>query len=74
LLTPREKEALQLLAEGLDNAAIARKLVVATRTVQNHISHIYRKLGVTSRTQAVLFAIRHGLAQGLPASDARDGR
>ncbi|MBC8254732.1 MAG: response regulator transcription factor [Ardenticatenia bacterium] len=74
LLTPREKEALQLLAEGLDNAAIARRLVVARRTVQNHISNIYRKLGVTSRTQAVLFAIRHGLAQGSPVSDARDGR
>jgi DNA-binding NarL/FixJ family response regulator len=61
-LTPRELEILCLLAEGLDNTAIAERLTVTKRTVQNHISNIYGKLGVTSRTEAMLYAIRHGLA------------
>ncbi len=65
MLTSREVETLRLLARGLDNTAIARKLVVAKRTVQNHISSIYGKLGVTSRTEAALLAIRHGLASAL---------
>ena len=63
MLTPREIETLRLLGRGLDNTAIARELVVTKRTVQNHISTIYGKLGVTSRTEAMLYAIRHGLAQ-----------
>ena len=62
-LTPRELEILCLLAEGLDNTAIAERLTVTKRTVQNHISSIYGKLGVTLRTEAMLYAIRHGLAQ-----------
>ncbi len=62
-LTPREMEVLCLLAQGLDNAAIAQKLVVTKRTVQNHVSNIYGKLNVTSRTEAVLYAIRHGLVE-----------
>lgn len=62
-LTPREIETLRLLGRGLDNTAIARELVVTKRTVQNHISTIYGKLGFTSRTEAMLYAIRHGLAQ-----------
>ena len=68
-LTPRELEVLRLLAQGLDNAAIARALVVTKRTVQNHVSNIYGKLNLTSRTEAVLYAIRHGLAQVSPAAD-----
>lgn len=62
-LTPREMEILQLLSEGLDNTAIAEKLMVTKRTVQNHISNIYGKLGVTSRTEAMLYAIRCGWTQ-----------
>ena len=62
-LTPREMEVLCWLARGLDNAAIARQLVVTTRTIQNHVSTIYGKLGVASRTEAALYAIRHGLVQ-----------
>lgn len=61
VLTPRETEVLRLLAQGLDNAAIAQALVVTKRTVQNHVSTIYGKLGVDSRTQAALYAIRRGL-------------
>jgi len=60
-LTPREMEVLCLLAQGLDNAAIAERLVVTKRTIQNHVSTIYGKLGVDSRTQAALYAIRRGL-------------
>jgi two-component system, NarL family, response regulator DegU len=62
-LTQRELEILCLLAEGLDNTAIAEKLTLTKRTVQNHISNIYGKLGVTSRTEAMLYALRHGLTQ-----------
>jgi DNA-binding NarL/FixJ family response regulator len=62
-LTPRELEVLCLLAQGLDNAAIARRLVLTTRTVQNHVSNIYGKLGVASRTEAALVAIRRGLVK-----------
>jgi DNA-binding NarL/FixJ family response regulator len=62
-LTPRETEVLCLLGQGLDNAAIAQRLVVAKRTVQNYVSRIYAKLGVSSRTEAALYAIRHGLVQ-----------
>jgi len=70
-LTRREKEVLCLLAEGLDNTAIARRLVITTRTVQNHVSNLYSKLGTSSRTEAALYAIRHGLvrvtqADGIP--------
>jgi DNA-binding NarL/FixJ family response regulator len=62
-LTPREQQILSLLAEGLDNTAIAENLTVTKRTVQNHISNIYGKLGLASRTEAMLYAIRHGLVQ-----------
>lgn len=66
-LTPREIEVLCLLAQGLDNDAIAQRLVVTKRTVQNHVSNIYGKLEVTSRTEAALWAIRRGLVQIPPA-------
>jgi DNA-binding NarL/FixJ family response regulator len=72
-LTPRELDTLRLLGRGLDNTAIARELVVTKRTVQNHISTIYAKLGVTSRTEAMLYAIRHGLAQVSLEENAPDG-
>ena len=65
LLTPREMEVLRLLAQGLDNTAIAQQLVITRRTVQNHVSSIYGKLGVESRIEAALYAIRHGLARVL---------
>ncbi len=52
-LTERELEVLRLLSEGLTNAEIAAELVVAHSTVKTHINHIYAKLGITQRTQAV---------------------
>ena len=72
-LTPSETEVLRLLARGLDNAAIAQRLVVTKRTVQNHVSNIYGKLGVASRTEAALMAIRHGLVQIPGAGETLDG-
>jgi DNA-binding NarL/FixJ family response regulator len=72
-LTRSETEVLRLLAQGLDNAAIAQRLVVTKRTVQNHVSNIYGKLGVASRTEAALMAIRHGLAQVSEVEDTHDG-
>lgn len=70
-LTPSERQVLALLAQGLDNAAIAAQLVITKRTVQNHISNIYGKLNVATRTEAMLYALRHGLAQLEPMDDAR---
>ena len=72
-LTPREQEVLSLLAQGLGNAAIARKLVVTKRTVQNHVSNIYGKLGVASRTEAALVAIGRGWVEVPSEEDAHGG-
>jgi LuxR family transcriptional regulator, maltose regulon positive regulatory protein len=55
-LTEREVELLRLLVAGLSNAEIAEKLVIAVSTVKSHVNHIYGKLGVGSRTQAVIKA------------------
>jgi non-specific serine/threonine protein kinase len=64
-LTEREREVLRLAADGLHNKEIAAQLVISIRTVEAHFSHILAKLGVSSRTEAVVFA----LAQGwVPAS------
>jgi predicted ATPase/DNA-binding CsgD family transcriptional regulator len=69
LLTPREREVLQLLAEGNSNAAIADHLFISQRTVTTHLSRLYAKLEVTTRTEAVALAIRMGLVT--PPSDRR---
>ncbi|TLN00093.1 response regulator transcription factor [bacterium] len=58
-LTPREEEILCLIACGVHNKDIANKLFISEKTVKNHISSIFRKLGVEDRTQAVLFAIKN---------------
>jgi ATP/maltotriose-dependent transcriptional regulator MalT len=55
-LTRREQEVLELIAAGLSNQAIAERLFVATSTVKSYINSIFRRLGVTSRTQAVAAA------------------
>jgi HD-GYP domain-containing protein (c-di-GMP phosphodiesterase class II) len=60
-LTPREVEVLGLLARGLSNKEIARRLVIAPKTVSNHAEHIYAKTGAQTRAAAGLFAMRHGL-------------
>jgi DNA-binding NarL/FixJ family response regulator len=62
-LTPREKEVLQALAEGLSDRELARSLHVNIDTVQTHMGNIRQKLEVASRLQALVFAIRHGVVE-----------
>jgi len=60
-LTPREREILKLVAQGKSNRDIARTLVISERTARTHASNVLTKLGLASRTQAALWAIREGL-------------
>jgi PAS domain S-box-containing protein len=62
-LTPREREVLQALADGLDSKAIADRLHISVRTEQNHIANILAKLGVHSRLQAIVFVLRYGVVE-----------
>jgi HD-GYP domain-containing protein (c-di-GMP phosphodiesterase class II) len=66
-LTTREVEVLRLLARGLSNKQIAERLVISRKTVDNHVEHIYTKIGVSNRARASLFASRHALLA--PAED-----
>ena len=63
LLTEREREILRLAACGLSNARIGERLFVSLRTVQVHLTHIFNKLGVGSRTEAVIVGLRRGVLQ-----------
>jgi DNA-binding NarL/FixJ family response regulator len=60
-LTPREREVLQALAEGLDTAEVAARLHITVRTARNHTANILAKLGVHSQLQALVFAVRYGV-------------
>ena len=62
VLTAREKEVLVLVAEGRSNKDIAAHLVISERTARTHVSHLLAKMGLSSRTQAALLAIKEGLA------------
>lgn len=62
-LTSREREILQLLAEGESNRSIAEKLFITEKTVKNHLTNIFQKLNVSDRTQAVLYAIKNKLVK-----------
>lgn len=60
-LTPRERDVLRLLAQGLSNHDLAATLYVSEKTVKTHVSSILQKLRLADRTQAALFAVHHGL-------------
>ncbi|MFJ3923461.1 response regulator [Streptomyces sp. NPDC090022] len=60
-LTEREREVLSLIADGRSNREIARALVLSEKTVKTHVSNILMKLDLADRTQAALWAVRHGL-------------
>jgi len=63
-LTERELEVLRLIAAGLNNREIAERLVISDKTVKTHVSSILGKLHLEDRTQAAIYALRHGLAPG----------
>jgi DNA-binding CsgD family transcriptional regulator len=58
-LTPTERDVVRLVSEGLANNDIASRLFISPRTVQSHLTHVYNKLGVSSRVQLVQEAARH---------------
>ncbi len=60
-LTNREKEVLALLTEGITYKGVADRLVISETTVKTHVNNIFQKLQVNDRTQAVLYALKHGL-------------
>ncbi|MFJ3539995.1 response regulator [Streptomyces sp. NPDC090109] len=62
-LTEREREVLDLIADGRSNREIARALVLSEKTVKTHVSNILMKLDLADRTQAALWAVRHGLTR-----------
>ena len=70
-LTPREREVVALVGEGLKNEQIAERLYVSEKTVRNNLTVIYDKLGVSNRLELILFAQRSGLAE-MPGRKASD--
>ncbi len=68
-LSEREREVLAMVARGLPNKLIARELAISEKTVKAHLTSVYRTIGVTDRTQAALWAERHGL--GGPRTEVR---
>jgi DNA-binding NarL/FixJ family response regulator len=62
-LTAREREVLELIATGLTNDEIADRLVLGAGTIKTHVNHIFLKLGIRNRAEAVIFAFDHGLAK-----------
>ncbi len=64
VLTERETQVLRLVAKGKTNAAIANALCIAEPTVRFHLQSVYDKIGVRSRTQAAIWAVKHGWGDG----------
>ncbi len=69
VLTKQERAILTLVARGWRNAKIASELFISTRTVETHLYHIFDKLGVSSRTEAALYALNFGIANLSESSD-----
>jgi two-component system, NarL family, response regulator DegU len=63
LITKREEEVLQLIADGCSTPEVAQKLYISQKTVKNHLASIYEKLNARDRTQAVLLAVRMGIVK-----------
>jgi DNA-binding NarL/FixJ family response regulator len=61
-LTTREVEVLRLVAQGMTNEQVAEQLVISPRTVDTHLTSIYSKIGVSSRSAATRYALEHHLA------------
>ncbi len=72
-LSPREREVLRLLQEGLSIPTIARTMYVSQSTAKTYVARLYDKLGASSRAQALMTALQLGLIQYRPAPDARPG-
>ncbi len=62
-LTKREVQVLKLLSEGMYNREIGEKLFISEKTVKNHVSSIFKKIGVTDRTQAAVYAIKNNIVE-----------
>lgn len=72
-LTPRETQVLRALADGLDNKGIALQLGITVETERNYLASVFSKLGVHSRLQALVFALRHGIVE-IPTVSKRTER
>lgn len=72
-LSEREREVIRLIAAGLTNGEIAERLVIAEKTARNHVSNILEKLGLSRRSEAAAYAVRHGLADELRSSREAGG-
>jgi HD-GYP domain-containing protein (c-di-GMP phosphodiesterase class II) len=72
-LTQREVEVLRLIARGCSTKDVAARLVISHKTAGTHIEHVYAKLGVSSRVEASLFAVQHGLLPEGPSKAACEG-
>jgi DNA-binding NarL/FixJ family response regulator len=64
-ISPREREVLALLLDGMPNKLIARRLAISEKTVKSHLTSIFRRIGVNDRVQAILWVERHGLRSDL---------
>jgi two-component system, NarL family, response regulator DegU len=62
-LTDRERQILQMLADGCTPAEVAERLFISPKTVRNHLTKVYDRLGVSSRSQAIVVALQHGLIE-----------
>jgi DNA-binding NarL/FixJ family response regulator len=63
VLSDREREVLECVGAGMSNREIARSLRIAEKTVKAHLTSVFRRIGVTDRTQAALWAERHGISR-----------
>lgn len=70
-LTPREAEVISMITRGLDNRSIAEQTSISINSLKSYIRSAYRKMGVSSRSQAVLWGVRHGYVSAVSLSDER---